>query len=109
MMAEPAQLKIPNRSNVLATAENFVTVTLTAFWAPLSTVADGTDRSRCSHICPFSLHSLFKYIELEETPDTDICLLSIPDPHTTGKQLWLPLSEADSRSKGNQCSQNSEP
>ncbi|GBM52921.1 hypothetical protein AVEN_60119-1 [Araneus ventricosus] len=35
--------------------------------------------------------------------DTGIRLLSNPDPHTTEKQLWLPLSEGDGRSKGNQC------
>ncbi|GBM00086.1 hypothetical protein AVEN_176348-1 [Araneus ventricosus] len=55
-MAEHALSEIPNQFNVLATDENFVTtdvtVTSSAFGAPLSTIADGADRSRCSHIRP---------------------------------------------------------
>ncbi|GBM00098.1 hypothetical protein AVEN_176357-1 [Araneus ventricosus] len=55
-MAAHALSEIPNQSNVLATVENFVTtgvtVTSSAFWAPLSTIADGADRSKCSHIRP---------------------------------------------------------
>ncbi|GBL88199.1 hypothetical protein AVEN_117787-1 [Araneus ventricosus] len=55
-MAAPARSKIPNESSVLATAENFVTtgvtVTPSAFWAPLSMIADDAERSRCSHTAP---------------------------------------------------------